>query len=344
MSTAVLAAGPAAPAGRRGSLLRAEARRFRSRRMVRVLLALALLGLLAAVAIASTQFAKPSAAGLADAARQRDQVAAQQRQFRAQCLAGTPPDGVPVEAYCGPEQTADDLGTVEDFIAKRPFTMDSAGRAGVLGVAAATAALAFLLGATYVGAEWSTRSMVALLFWEPRRLVVMASKLTVLVGATALLGVLAEGLWLLAARVLAAARGTTAVPQHLTSELLTSAGRGVVLVVLFALLGFGIANLLRNTAAAFGFAFVYFAILETVLRQVRPAWQPYLLTDSAVALLLKGGNKVFVDQGYVDARGFYVATGREIMVSNLHGAVVLAVVSLAVVALGVLLFTRRDLD
>jgi hypothetical protein len=110
-----------------------------------------------------------------------------------------------------------------------PFTLDGAGSAGVIAIAVATAVLAYLLGATYVGAEWSTRSMVALLFWEPRRARVMAAKLTTLAVATALLAVLAEGTWLVTARMLAATRGTTTGPEGVWGATAVLIALGVVL-------------------------------------------------------------------------------------------------------------------
>ena len=148
--------------------------------------------------------------------------------------------------------------------------------------------------------------MVALLFWEPRRVKVMATKLAVLAAAAALLGVVAEGLWLLGARLLAADPGQHrggAAPGRPAARPAPAAAS--LLVVLVGLLGFGVANLLRNTAAAFGFGFVYFAIVENVVRALRPHWQPYLLTDNAVALLQRGGLKIFYDEGVVDSRGFF---------------------------------------
>lgn len=328
-----------------GALLAAESLRLRSRRLVRVLLVLGAVGYLAALLLASTQYARPSAAGLADATAQRQQVLVQQEQFRQDCLAqvGTP-QGAPTADQCGPQLTVDQVGRVEDFIDKQPFTLNREGRDGVLVVAAATAVFAFLLGATYVGAEWSSRSMVALLFWEPRRYRVMAVKLAVLTGVAATLGVLSQGVWLIAARVLAATRGTTSTPKHLWAQLAGASGRGVLLIVLVALLGFAVANLIRNTAAAFGAGFVYFAIIENVIRAVRPAWQPWLLTDNAVALVTHGGHKIFLNEGFIDARGFYQSTGREIIVSNLHGALVLAAVTALVTTAGVVLFARRDLN
>ena len=68
--------------------------------------------------------------------------------------------------------------------------------------------LAFLIGATWIGAEWSTRSLVALLFWVPQRMKVMGVKLVVLVVASALFGVAVQALWLAMAGILNAAAGT----------------------------------------------------------------------------------------------------------------------------------------
>ena len=338
---------PAAPPGPvvlgRGSLLRAEARRLRSRRTVLVLLVLAALGFLAVVAIASTQYSQPSAAVLADAAERRQGFFEQQQAYREQCLADPSlPSGVDAEDFCGPALTLEEFGRVEDFIDEQPFRLAADGLDGLVAVSAATAVLAFLVGATYVGAEWSTRSMVALLFWEPRRLKVMGTKLAVLAGACALLGAAAVSAWLLAARGLHALHGTT-VPAGTWGDLAAGAGRGVLFVVLVGLLGFGVANLVRNTAAAFGLGFVYFVIVENVVRQVRPAWQEYLLSTNAGALLSEGGQRIFLPDPVVDGRGVFSYEGREVVLSNLHGAGVLTVVVLVVVAAGVLLFARRDL-
>ena len=55
----------------------------------------------------------------------------------------------------------------------------------------------------------------------------------------------------------------------------------MLLTVLVALLGFGLTNLIRNTGAALGVGFVYFAIVETAVRALRPAWQPWLLSTNA---------------------------------------------------------------
>jgi ABC-type transport system involved in multi-copper enzyme maturation permease subunit len=210
-------------------------------------------------------------------------------------------------------------------------------------VAVGTAALAFLIGATYIGAEWSSRSMVALLFWVPRRTRVLVTKTAVLAAAALVLGVLGQVVWFLTAQVLARTRGNTEVPKDFWSPQLAQHGRGVLLVVILGLLGFALANLFRHTAAAMGFGFVYFVIIENLVRGLRPAWQPWLLTDNAAALVSRGGYRIYSNSGYVDEQGNYIDSGKEIVLSNLHGGLVLGGAVAVLLALGTVLFVRRDL-
>ena len=346
LATAPAATAPVADRPPRGSLLRAEIRRFRSRRFIQVVLVLALLGYALVIALASaTGFGKTTPEQLAAAERNVAEIVEEQNRFREQCLrdASRPAD-VPPELFCGPPNTAESF-PVEQFLDKQPFVLADALPAGGIAVAVASAALAFVLGATYVGAEWSSRSMVALLFWEPRRFKVMRVKLGVLIGAAALLAVAGQALWWGTALVMARYLGRTgALPDDFYADLLGQQGRAVLLVVVAALLGFGLSNLVRNTGAALGVGFVYFAIVETAIRGVRPRWQEWLLTDNMVALVLNGGNRIFIfGEGFVDEQGNFVDSGREVLLTNLHGALVLGVATAILVAVGVVLFQRRDL-
>ena len=345
--TAVPSRPPAPPAaGRRGSLLRAEVHRMLSRRFVQLLVLLGALGFAASLVIASIEFATPSARGLAEAQAELDRVLAENQVFYEQCVSSTDvPEGQSVESFCGTPPTAENFGGVEQFIDKRPFVLGDDGLTGATAVAVATSALAFVIGATWIGAEWSSRSIVALLFWEPRRTRVMLTKLAVLAATAAVLGALAQAVWALAARVLAATRGGTTAPPGFWADLAGSAGRGVLLVVLVALLGFAFANLVRNTAAALGAGFFYFVIVENAVRGLRPAWQEWLLSTNAAALVSDGGTSFFLfSQGVTDENGVFSVADREVVVSNLHGGLVLAAVTALVVGLGVLAFSRRDLN
>jgi ABC-type transport system involved in multi-copper enzyme maturation permease subunit len=337
-----------------GSLLKAEVLRFRSRRFIQLLLVLGVLGLLVGVGVAATQFAKASPERLVAAEQERDEIIRQQEVFRQQCLADPPtaeelgpgaPTDQPPEFFCGEPLTPDQL-PASQFIDPEPFVLADGLPGAALGVAGLTAALTFVLGATYVGAEWSSRSMVALLFWEPRRGRVMATKLAVLAVAAAALGVLAQAAWTLAALVLARTRGVSdGLPPDFWSDVLGQQGRSVLLAVLTAMLGFAVANLVRNTGAALGVGFLYFAIIENILRVTISRSQRYLLSDNIAALLLDGGHRVFINSGTTldPATGSVSFDGREVVLSNVHGGLVLGLVTAALVGLGVVLFARRDL-
>jgi hypothetical protein len=328
---------PATPAAvvRGGSLLRSEWRRLRSRRFIQLLLVLALLGWLVAVAIGLTHFARPSAADLASARQVATQTVAEAKVNREQCLKDTSrPQNIPAEQICGPPVRASDFSPTA-FLPREPFALAEQGTSGALGFGAVAAVLAFLIGATWIGAEWSSRSIVALLFWEPRRLRVVGAKVGVLVGAAAVLGVLAQAAWLGMAGILNAVAGMgDALPGGFWSQLLALQGRGVLLTVLAALVGFGLANLTRNTGAALGVGFVYFAIVETAVRILRPTWQPWLLSNDAVALMYPGGLSIYINDG---------AQGHEYVIHNLPAGITLACVTAVVVGAGAVLFARRDL-
>jgi hypothetical protein len=330
-------ADPPAESTRRGSLLRAELHRFRSRRFIQLLFVLLIVGWVIATVIGLLNFGVPTDADRAAAQDQIDQIIAQDAEFQEQCQNDpTRPDDVPVELYCQP-LNPDDL-RVEDFVTKAPFDFEQAGMAGAVGFGAAAAVIGFLIGATWIGAEWSSRSIVALLFWVPSRMRVMAAKLGVLLLGAAVLGVLSQALWLAMSGILRATVGTDdALPDGFWGDLFATQGRTILLVVLTALGGFGLANLVRNTGASLGIGFVYFAIVETAIRALRPTWEPWLLTNNAAGLLSPGGFTVYV----FDPQSF--GEPEQYVITNLQGGLLLSGVVVVVVAIGVVLFAKRDL-
>ncbi len=335
---------PATPAPRLGGLLRAELHRFRSRRFIQVLVGLTLMGFVLATVIGLLNLGAPSASDLAAARAEAEQFVAEQEDFREQCLQDPGrPDGVSAEEYCGPPLTLEDIGGEASFLDTEPFDLAGSATDGALAVAALSAALAFLIGATWIGAEWSTRSIVALLFWVPRRMTVIGTKVGVLVLAAALFGVLTQAAWLAMAGVLRAFVGVDeALPDGFWSTLLQTQGRGVLLTVFAALLGFGLANLVRNTGAALGIAFVYVVVVETAVRALRPRWDPFLLTTNALGLVQDGGLTLqyWDDQAPVtDGPQLPV----EYFVGHLQAGLLLTAVTVVVVGAGAVLFSRRDL-
>jgi ABC-2 type transport system permease protein len=343
--SAVLEQPPASPLppAPRGSLLRAEAHRFRARRFIQVLVGLAVLGWLLTTVISLTQFGNPSDADLAAARAEIEQIVAENERFRAECVNDPGrPDDIPVDDFCGPPTTADDF-ELSFFLENPPFSFAENAPVGAIAFGAGTAVLAFVLGATWIGAEWNTRNLVSLLFWETRRGRVMVAKVAVLAVAAGLLAVAMQAAWLATASILDAAAGDgQRLPDGFWGDLLGTQARAVLLVVLTAVGGFGLANLVRNTGAALGIGFVYFAIVETAIGGFRPAWQPWLLTNNAAALLLPGGHTVYVYEDTIDSQGNFVSDVQEIAMGNLQGGLVLAGVAAVAVVLGAVLFARRD--
>jgi ABC-2 type transport system permease protein len=336
------AAPPAEAQGtRRTGLLRAELHRFRARRFLRVLLLLGLAGWVAAVAIALSHYGRPSDADLTAARQQVAELVAESDRAYDQCVADPqrPPDQ-PVGQTCGERLTSTDIDAGH-FLAHPPFSLTGSADVGVMGFGAVAALIAFVAGATWIGAEWSTRSLVALLFWEPRRLRVVATKAGVLLAGTAAFGVLAQAAWLGMAGLLEAVAGDgAALPAGFWGGELAMQGRAVLLTVLAGLGGFALANLIRNTAAALGVGFVYFAVVETAVRGFWPAWQPWLVTNNVVGLLSPRGLHLFLPDG-IGPDGQQAM--REYVLGNLQSGIFLSCAVAVFVAAGAVLFARRDL-
>jgi ABC-2 type transport system permease protein len=122
-------------------------------------------------------------------------------------------------------------------------------------LAAILAVAAFVIGASFVGAEWNSGGMMNLLLWRPRRLQVLGTKLgALLVGLTALTVVL-SALWTGAFAATASMRGSI---DSMTSGAWQSIAlmelRGLVVVLVAGAVGFGLASIGRHTAVAMGVA------------------------------------------------------------------------------------------
>jgi ABC-2 type transport system permease protein len=113
--------------------------------------------------------------------------------------------------------------------------------------------VAFVAGASFVGAEWSSGGMMNLLLWRPQRLKVLLTKLgALLVGFTGLT-VLASIAWTAGFWLIASKRGTTTgMTSGAWQSIALSELRGLGLVLAIAAVGFAVASLGRHTAVALG--------------------------------------------------------------------------------------------
>jgi ABC-type transport system involved in multi-copper enzyme maturation permease subunit len=343
------AASPVSPTGPRtsapafGRLVRAEFARLAARRFTRVALGLSAIGYLIAVGLLWHTHNRTTPADIAQATAQRDQQIVQDTAYIEQCKSRVPAEQQ-LEA-CGMAPTPESY-PITHFLSNQPFPPSEVADFA-LAVGVATAMLAFLLAATFIGAEWSSKNLIAWLFWEPRRLRVMAAKLLALLSSVLVLAVLAQLVWFGTAKLLLHYRGNPvsslgAEAEHFWSDVVSTQSRAALLVLVTALIGFGLASLMRNSAAALGVAFVYFAVVENVIRALNPELQPYLFTTNIAAWIADSGITVYGKQVYDPVEGYL--TAREIVISNAHGGVMLLVFAGVVTAAALAVFARRDLS
>jgi hypothetical protein len=171
-----------------------------------------------------------------------------------------------------------------------------------LGVGAQLIIVAWLLGASFAGAEWHSGSMATLLTWEPRRVRVFLSKLVACLVLVYLGAVLAEVL--LGGALLPAAlfRGTTeGVDARWLADAAGVVGRVGIACASGAALGYGLAMVGRNTAASLGAGFGYLLIVENLVRGFRPQWSPWLLGDNTAAFLGGAQEQVIAGRSVIEA-------------------------------------------
>jgi ABC-type transport system involved in multi-copper enzyme maturation permease subunit len=298
------------------ALLAVEWRRVLARRLVRVTTALAVLAILAGATIAFLVSRDMDQAALARVQAVRQ---AQVERCIAGQLQGVPTDIPPQERpqFCEHQF----IPPMED----RRFHYENLPNI-LVGMSPFAISLGWLLGASLVGAEWHAGTMATLLTWEPRRVRVLLAKL---VAAGALAFTLAVVLQLLLGAALLPAgllRGTTEGIDSGWMRSLSGVGLRVAAVSVFgATMGFSLATIGRNTAAALGIAFGYLAIVENAIRGLRPRWTPWLLGDNIVVVITnQPQNSPLVDR------------------STFGAAILLACYTLALLAAAVATFRRRD--
>jgi hypothetical protein len=327
-------------------LLRSEVSRISHRRLLRILALIFLAGIIVVSAISFFTHRSTAGSTLEEIERNRDQ----QQQFWDRCSAATDPDQV--ERRCGPDPATQpvesfDYGENKQYRAKEMLPV------AVIAPALAAAGIAFIVGASSGGAEWSSRSMTLQLLWEPRRLRLLILKwlgLIIVVVALAIVGIaLSLGL----AAITASVRGTWGgtIPrefghQELWPMVTMMAGRGLVFVAIAATVGYAIAVLVRNTGASLGVAFVYFAVAESAVRLalMRYGTEPFMLSTNTVAFLVPNGLDVpgrRLDPAEIDPR-FDYSENVTVHLSNLRAVVTMLIYTALLSIPAAWSFTRRD--
>lgn len=314
--------------------LRAEASRLLSRRITLVAL-LVLFGMVALFQLeVNSAISPPSAAELAQNRAdyqeyQRDWEANHEK-WEADCLdsgEGETPD----DCAAAPPDPADWGLAPESFLDVVPTAVSFAVYLSGL--------VLFVTMASFIGAEATTGALANWLTFIPDRRIVLVSKLVVATVFSLLAGGAATGLTVAVSSVLALVHG-----QPLTGldQVVALAGRGVVVVMIFGIVGFCVGLLTGSTGASIGVLLA--ALFLTYLRMILSLtvrWAEHLAPWSPevnLAAILNGGTSYEIGTGPTADSGSYA----ERSLSLAHGLGYWAVLLAAVIAVTWLVFRRRD--
>ncbi|HLL67065.1 MAG TPA: ABC transporter permease subunit [Micromonosporaceae bacterium] len=283
------------------SLVRAERRRLLKRRFTRYMLLIGV-GVLVAVAVGmflTNHKVSPATVAAAERAADEELVRQQEsfKQFQDDCRKSkesgstTPKDAFPpdCEDIAAPsrDQVQAEWFMPATFDFRREFEATIGIFSGIL------ALVAFAVGASFVGAEWSSGGMMNLLLWRPRRVRVFATKLGTLLATLLAITLPLAAAWTAAFWAIGTFRGTTAKMTTGTWESFALTGaRGLALILVLGTAGFALASLGRHTAMALGSAIgigvvgQYGLGIALILAQVR-YFEAWLLPTYAAAWLTK---------------------------------------------------------
>jgi ABC-2 type transport system permease protein len=334
------------------SLVRAEWRRLFARRFTRIMLAI-VVALFAAVAIGvAVNYHHITAADRAVAQQRmvadQQQVTTQQAECQREQTepgAAGPYNGLPPGTTCDEMFSPPQL----DWYLPGQWVLTEQAKAMLTVFGGLLALFGFAVGASYVGAEWSSGGMTNLLLWRPRRVPLLAAKLGTLLAGVAVAGL---GLLVLWAGMLSAIAATRGHFGHLTAGVAESmaltGGRGIALALATAALGFAIATVGRSTVAALGVAIGYVIVIEAaghlvlsnMLHVARP--ERFFLSSYASAWLSKRVSFSSPDVCTVTPAGGQECGFTDWSISMSHAAVVVALLLAVVLAWAFVAFRRRD--
>lgn len=336
-------------------LLRAELSRLIGRRFTKIMTGTVLLVLIAigiGLAVTSHQHnAATRAAALAQIQQIHQQQLADQRDCEQQQKTGQPsprgvmyPPGFDCAQLASFAPTADEVESFEPHqFTFRDETGDTLALVGFL-----LSLLAFAVGASFVGAEWSSGGMMTLLLWRPRRLRLLAGKLAALLISVLVTGIMVSVAWVAGLYAIATTRGDAGrVTDGLLISLALTDARALALVLAAAVLGFGLASIGRHTATALGVAVGYVVIFELgariVLRLIDvPRPERFLLSNYAAAWLNKS-QRFLDDRACRHQIGGGPCESVNWMIHMNQGAVVGGVLVVVVLVWTFVAFRRRDI-
>jgi ABC-2 type transport system permease protein len=326
-------------------LTKVELRRLTARRLT--VIGLAGLFLITILLLVATWFdARPLSAAEQERAQRQFEMAHNDwvqhgDEMRKQCEADwkTQPDPKPkLEEMCAyPEPKLEDFGKPRTVFAEITPEL-------LQGSSYFLAFAGFLIGASFLGAEFSSGAIGNWLTFEPRRLRVYGSKLlAAAIGfvpvAAVVLTIVLFGTFLIVDKL----GDTASTTGKVWGDLAAIGGRAVVTTALAAVLGSVVGLLLRHTAAAIGVVMAYLVLAEGVFAAFLEKAQPWLVKLNFDAFV-RHDTQYYVTECRTGNDGSYACDYVQKTLSFEHGAWYLAILVVIVVLLGGWVFHRRDVN
>jgi ABC-2 type transport system permease protein len=316
-------------------LLRAEFTRLLSRRLTGIALLIMLLGLGGYQLVVNDSLSPLTGEQLAAAQRTYQEThkdwVENHEEYEEDCR----------DSGGSPEECAIPEPTLKDFSVE-PMPFHEAARTALLMSTVLASLVAFIVSASFIGAEYSSGSISNWLTFVPRRGSVFWSKLLSVTGFAGLLGALAAVVVLAAGLVLARLHGS---PVTSLPELAEIAARSVLAAIGLAILGFCLGLVTRHTAGAMGILLAFVVVSVVRLgplnslpwaQRITP-WTP----EANMAAILQRGHKYYVPAEKVTAEGVDIEYV-EHHLSLMHGATYWTILLLVLVVASLLIFRRRD--
>jgi hypothetical protein len=144
----------------------------------------------------------------------------------------------------------------------------------------------FFGGASVAGAEWRAGTITTVLTWEPRRVRLHLTRTAACAILAALISFALQAVFLAALLPAVLAHGSVGgVDGAWCSSLLLGMMRSSLFAAIAATLGVALATLGRNTAFAIVAVFAWFAVLEALIRGLKPGLAQYLWGENIGTVL-----------------------------------------------------------
>jgi len=329
-----------------GRLLGLELTRLRWRRAVVVLLAACLL-VPAVIWVAMAVNTRPMSAAEIRQAEEQVAIELQQPYIRDEierCIENPEEYGAPAtntEATCREFLEP----RVDWYLHRQPLDLATEREGSGLGVITILAALAMLIGTTFVGHDWNSGSMSNQLLFEPRRRRVWLAKALAVLCCGLVTGAVVLAAYWVGAWALAEQRDVQ-VSGEQWALIRNMNLRGVVLIGLAGLAGYALTMLFRSTVATLGALFAFTIggsiFILNVFGEGATRWLP----PNNLLAVLQNGTEFF--NGSSDGQtctsledGTMSCTNMDVL-TLAQGSTYLGTILVVVMVLSVWSFQRRD--